>query len=148
MRQWVISIIIIVFISSCQKQVAYLTVEDKIADKEWFLERYVAPGVNIIYKGKKYPILSKKFITMKKILGIVLLLGLVAFSTEKVYIFRFTEPQINFHWQNLEAIKQIMDQSALPHNQVKQAVNAIDSLQKDMRMVLAIDKIRMKVDEK
>lgn len=51
MRQWVISIIIIVFISSCQKQVAYLTVEDKIADKEWFLERYVAPGVNIIYKG-------------------------------------------------------------------------------------------------
>jgi hypothetical protein len=60
MRQWVISIIIIVFISSCQKQVAYLTVEDKIADKEWFLERYVAPGVNIIYKGKKYPILSKK----------------------------------------------------------------------------------------
>ena len=34
---------------------------------------------------------------MKKILGIVLLLGLVAFSTEKVYIFRFTEPQINFH---------------------------------------------------
>jgi hypothetical protein len=41
-----------------------------------------------------------------------------------------------------------MDQSALPHNQVKQAVNAIDSLQKDMRMVLAIDKIRMKVDEK
>jgi predicted DNA-binding ArsR family transcriptional regulator len=85
---------------------------------------------------------------MKKILGIVLLLGLVAFSTEKVYIFRFTEPQINFHWQNLEAIKQIMDQSALPHNQVKQAVNAIDSLQKDMRMVLTIDTIRMKVDEK
>lgn len=51
MRQWVISIFIIVFISSCQKQVAYLTVEDKIADKEWFLDRYVAPGVNIIYKG-------------------------------------------------------------------------------------------------
>ena len=85
---------------------------------------------------------------MKKILGIDLLLGLVAFSTEKVYIFRFTEPQINFHWQNLEAIKQIMDQSALPHNHVKQAVNAIDSLQKDMRMVLTIDTIRMKVDEK
>ena len=85
---------------------------------------------------------------MKKILGIVLLLGLVAFSTEKVYIFRFTEPQINFHWQNLEAIKQIMDQSALPHNQVKQAVNAIDSLQKDMRRVLTIDTIRMQVDEK
>jgi predicted DNA-binding ArsR family transcriptional regulator len=85
---------------------------------------------------------------MKKILGIVLLLGLVAFSTEKVYIFRFTEPQINFHWQNLEAIKQIMDQSALPHNQVKQAVNAIDSLQKDMRRVLTIDTIRMQGDEK
>lgn len=148
MRQWVISIIIIVFISSCQKQVAYLTVEDKIADKEWFLERYVARESILYIKERNIRSYQKKFITMKKILGIVLLLGLVAFSTEKVYIFRFTEPQINFHWQNLEAIKQIMDQSALPHNQVKQAVNAIDSLQKDMRMVLAIDKIRMKVDEK
>ena len=67
------------------------------------------------------------------------LLGLLAFTSEKLYVFKFTEPQINYHWQNLEAIKLMMDQSALPHNQVKQAVGAIDSLQKDMRSVLTID---------
>ncbi|MCE2704471.1 MAG: hypothetical protein ACK5BU_07795 [Bacteroidota bacterium] len=79
---------------------------------------------------------------MKKIntflLGIALF-GLLAFASEKVYVFKFSEPQINYHWQNLEAIKLMMDQSALPHNQVKQAVGAIDSLQKDMRSVLTID---------
>lgn len=66
-------------------------------------------------------------------------IGLLAFTTEKLYVFKFSEPQINYHWQNLEAIKQIMDQSVLPHNQVKQAIGAIDSLQKDMRKVLTID---------
>ena len=35
------------------------------------------------------------------------------------------------------------NQSALPHNQVKQAVGAIDSLQKDMRKVLTIDSINL-----
>jgi hypothetical protein len=79
---------------------------------------------------------------MKKINTLLLgtaLFGLLAFASEKVYVFKFSEPQINYHWQNLEAIKLMMDQSALPHNQVKQAVGAIDSLQKDMRSVLTID---------
>jgi hypothetical protein len=79
---------------------------------------------------------------MKKIFLLFLgvsILGLLAFTTEKLYVFKFSEPQINYHWQNLEAIKLMMDQSALPHNQVKQAVGAIDSLQKDMRAVLTID---------
>jgi predicted DNA-binding ArsR family transcriptional regulator len=67
------------------------------------------------------------------------LLGLLAFTSEKLYVFKFTDPQINYRWQNLEAIKLMMDQSALPHNQVKQAVGAINSLQKDMRTVLTID---------
>lgn len=64
---------------------------------------------------------------------------LLAFATEKLYVFKFSEPQINYHWQNLEAIKVLMDQSNMPHNQVKQAVAAIDSLQKDMKLVLTID---------
>lgn len=63
----------------------------------------------------------------------------LAFATEKLYVFKFSEPQINYHWQNLEAIKVLMDQSTMPHNQVKQAVAAIDSLQKDMKLVLTID---------
>ena len=76
-----------------------------------------------------------------KLIAASLLIGLFAFTSEKLYVFKFSEPQINYHWQNLEAIKQMMDQSALPHNQVKQAVGAIDSLQKDMRKVLTIDLI-------
>lgn len=70
---------------------------------------------------------------------IILCISLMAFTAEKFYVFKFSEPQINYHWQNLEAIKVLMDQSAMPHNQVKQAVAAIDSLQKDMKLVLTID---------
>ena len=83
---------------------------------------------------------------MKKIITLaftLLTLVLFAFTSEKLYVFKFSEPQINYHWQNLEAIKIMMDQSALPHNQVKQAVGAIDSLQKDMRKVLTIDSINV-----
>ena len=65
--------------------------------------------------------------------------SLLAFTSEKLYIFKFSEPQVNYHWQNLEAIKLLMDQSSLPHIQVKQAVAAIDSLQKDMKLGLTID---------
>ena len=78
----------------------------------------------------------KRIFTVLAIVGIFCTLG---FTTEKLYIFKFNETQINYHWQNLEAIKIMMDQSALPHNQVKQAVAAIDSMQKDMQRVLTID---------
>jgi CMP-2-keto-3-deoxyoctulosonic acid synthetase len=77
----------------------------------------------------------------KKILSVLILgcFGLFAFTAEKLYVFKFTEPQINYHWQNLESIKVLMDQSSMPHNQVKQVVAAIDSLQKDLKKVLIID---------
>jgi hypothetical protein len=79
---------------------------------------------------------------MKKIFIPIVTLALIflcAFTSEKMYVFRFKETQINYHWQNLEAIKILMDQSSLPHIQVKQAVAAIDSLQKDMQRVMSID---------
>jgi hypothetical protein len=82
---------------------------------------------------------------MKKpiiILSAVSLFFLCAFTSEKMYVFRFKETQINYHWQNLEAIKILMDQSSLPHIQVKQAVAAIDSLQKDMQRVMSIDTVQ------
>jgi hypothetical protein len=69
----------------------------------------------------------------------LILLFLCAFTSEKMYVLRFKETQINYHWQNLEAIKILMDQSAMPHIQVKQAVAAIDSLQKDMQRLMIID---------
>ena len=68
-------------------------------------------------------------------------LGLLAFTNEKLYVFRFKETQINYHWQNLEAIKILIDQSTLPHLQVKQAVAAIDSLQNDMQRGMTIDSL-------
>lgn len=79
--------------------------------------------------------MKKTFLTLL-ILGSI---GLISFTAEKFYVFKFSEPQINYHWQNLEAIKILMDQSSLPHIQVKQAVAAIDSLQKDMKTGLTID---------
>jgi len=84
---------------------------------------------------------------MKKIsisLIILTCVGLLGFTSNKIYVFRFKEAQINYHWQNLEAIKILMDQSTLPHIQVKQAVAAIDSLQKDMQRVMSIDSLPAK----
>jgi len=72
------------------------------------------------------------------LLPVVLLL---AFTAEKFYVFRMTEAQAQYHWQNLETIKAFMDQSNLPHNQVKQVISAIDSLQRDMQRGLSIDSI-------
>ena len=81
---------------------------------------------------------------MKKMFIPIVTLALIflcAFTSEKMYVFRFKETQINYHWQNLEAIKILMDQSNLPHIQVKQTVAAIDSLQKDMQRVMTIDSL-------
>lgn len=64
---------------------------------------------------------------------------LLSFTAQKYYVFRMTEAQAQYHWQNLETIKAFMDQSNLPHAQVKQVMGAIDSLQKDMQRGLSID---------
>lgn len=65
--------------------------------------------------------------------------ALFSFVADKFINVRFTEPQIDFHWKNLEAIKQVADQSQLPHQQVKFIVGAIDSLQKDMAKSAKVD---------
>lgn len=70
------------------------------------------------------------------LLTLVLLLG---FTAQRIYVFKMTEAQAQYHWQNLEVIKVAMDQSNLPHNQVKQVIGAIDSLQKDLQRGLTID---------
>jgi hypothetical protein len=80
----------------------------------------------------------KKTVRFLWLLPVVLLL---AFTAEKFYVFRMTEAQAQYHWQNLETIKAFMDQSNLPHNQVKQVISAIDSLQRDMQRGLSIDSI-------
>ncbi len=70
---------------------------------------------------------------------LLFVVGLMSFTAQKYYVFRMTEAQAQYHWQNLETIKAFMDQSNLPHGQVKQVIGAIDSLQKDMQRGLSID---------
>lgn len=81
---------------------------------------------------------------MKKVIIVICSFLLMGFSGIRYYQFRMTEEQAQYHWKNLEAIKLIMDQSSLPHSQVKQVIGAIDSLQKDMQRGLSIDSTEAK----
>ena len=77
--------------------------------------------------------------TLRSLALVVALVFVVGFTAQRIYIFKMTEAQAQYHWQNLEVIKVAMDQSNLPHNQVKQVIGAIDSLQKDLQRGLTID---------
>ena len=46
---------------------------------------------------------------------------------------------MNFHWQNLNNIKGVIDQSNLPHAQAKALIFAIDSLQTDINKSYKLD---------
>lgn len=76
---------------------------------------------------------------MRKLLNVGILLLLMSFGAERYYQFKMTESQANFHWQNLENLKLMLDNSNLPHSQVKMALISIDSLQRDMQLGLTID---------
>lgn len=78
---------------------------------------------------------------MKKAIALFAVLALVAFTSEKFITVKFTEPQINHHWQSLNQIKQIVDQSNLPHNQVVFIVQSIDSLQKNIQLNAKLDSV-------
>ncbi|MBM3158987.1 MAG: hypothetical protein FJZ69_04430 [Bacteroidetes bacterium] len=51
------------------------------------------------------------------------------------------ETQAQYHWQNLESVKYALDNSMMPHQQVKQLISAIDTLQRDLQEGLRIDTI-------
>ena len=76
---------------------------------------------------------------MKKLIFLFLIITLTSFVNERYFHFTLTEKQANFHWQNLEQVKLILDQSMLPHAQAKQILFAIDTLQKDLQIGLRID---------
>ena len=67
--------------------------------------------------------------------------ALLSFTVTKVVTVKFTEEQMNFHWQNLNNIKGIIDQSNLPHAQAKALIFAIDSLQTDINKSYKLDSI-------
>ena len=80
-----------------------------------------------------------KSIEMRLLILCGFLLFLLSFGVQRFYQFRMTETQANFHWQNLENLKLMLDNSSMPHSQVKMALLSIDSLQKDMQLGLSID---------
>jgi hypothetical protein len=78
---------------------------------------------------------------MKKLLVILLAVTLVSFAAEKFIVVKFKEEQINYHWQNLSTIKQIVNGSSLPHNQALFILQSVDSLQRDIQSTAVIDSL-------
>jgi len=76
---------------------------------------------------------------MKKTLTILSALALMSFAAERFIAVKFTEPQLNYHWRNLESIKKIVDESNLSHAQVKFILKSIDSLQNDIKKTARLD---------
>ena len=81
---------------------------------------------------------------MKKLFIILGAITLVSFATQKFIVVKFKEEQINYHWQNLNAVKQVVSQSDLPHRQVVFIVASIDSLQKDIQSTAILDSVSAK----
>lgn len=81
---------------------------------------------------------------MKKLFIILGAITLVSFATQKFIVVKFKEEQINYHWQNLNAVKQVVSQSDLPHRQVVFIVASIDSLQKDIQSTAVLDSVSTK----
>ena len=76
---------------------------------------------------------------MKKVLMLAGTLALFSFAADKFISMRIAEPTVNYHWNNLNSIKAIADQSNFPHSQVKFIIASIDSLQKDMARTARLD---------
>jgi hypothetical protein len=76
---------------------------------------------------------------IQKVLFVAGALFLLSFSAKKFVTIKFSEEQMNFHWQNLNNIKAVIDQSNLPHSQAKALIFAIDSLQADINKTYKLD---------
>ena len=75
----------------------------------------------------------------KTVLAVAAAVLLTSFVAEKFIVVKMKEEQMNYHWQNLNAIKQVVNQSALPHNQVVFILQSVDSLQKDIQSSATLD---------
>jgi hypothetical protein len=57
---------------------------------------------------------------------------LTAFAAEKTFTLKFSEADINKHYQKLSVIRQIVDNSNLSHQEVVYVTKSIDSLQAEI----------------
>lgn len=83
---------------------------------------------------------SKNFI--KGIFFGITIMCLTAFTTEKVFTLKFSEVDINKHYDKLSLIRQIVDNSNLPHQDVVFVTKSIDSLQAEI-----INQVKGQVDQ-
>ena len=75
----------------------------------------------------------------KTVLAVAAVILLMSFVAEKFIVVKMKEEQMNFHWQNLNTIKQVVNSSTMPHNQVVFILQSVDSLQKDIQNNAALD---------
>ena len=75
----------------------------------------------------------------KTVLAVVAAVLLTSFVAEKFIVVKMKEEQMNYHWQNLGTVKQIINASQLPHQQALFCLQAIDSLQRDIQLNAALD---------
>jgi hypothetical protein len=59
-------------------------------------------------------------------------MALTAFAAEKTFTLKFSETEINKHYQKLSVIRQIVDNSNLSHQEVVYVTKSIDSLQAEI----------------
>jgi hypothetical protein len=62
----------------------------------------------------------------------MILLVTASFTAEKIFVLKFTESDLNKHFQKLSAVKQIVDNSNMSHQDALFITRTIDSLQLEM----------------
>ena len=65
----------------------------------------------------------------------------ISFTAEKIFILKFSENDLNKHFQKLTTIKQIVDNSNMSHQDALFITRSIDSLQLEM-----ITQVRAQLD--
>ncbi len=63
---------------------------------------------------------------------LTILLFSFAVSTDKIYTIKFTQSQLQKHFNKLNAIEQLIKQSDMPYGKALFCINAIDSLKQDI----------------
>ena len=71
----------------------------------------------------------------------VIIIMTISFTAEKIFVLKFSENDLNKHFQKLTAIKQIVDNSNMSHQDALFITRSIDSLQLEM-----ISQVRAQLD--
>ena len=76
--------------------------------------------------------MKKSRLFLQVLIIAILILTIASFTAEKIFILKFTESELNKHFQKLSAVKQIVDNSNMSHQDALFITRTIDSLQLEM----------------